>query len=145
MLHYTADTDGGSSGAPVFNDEWQLVALHHGAAEDESGTPVNEGIRVSALVDWLKGEAISPDATARQRLIAALRGEPLATLTVAARAAPDANYANRNGYQADFIGGHAVSLAQLSRRARRKLRRCVQAPPARKRSRITSIFAGDLR
>ena len=60
VLHYTADTDGGSSGAPVFNDEWQLVALHHGAAEDESGTPVNEGIRVSALVDWLKGEAISP-------------------------------------------------------------------------------------
>lgn len=113
VLHYTADTDGGSSGAPVFNDEWQLVALHHGAAEDESGTPVNEGIRVSALVDWLKGEAISLDATARQRLIAALRGEPLATLTVAARAAPDANYANRNGYQADFIGGHAVSLAQI--------------------------------
>ncbi|QHM71544.1 DNA/RNA non-specific endonuclease [Mixta intestinalis] len=111
VLHYTADTDEGSSGAPVFNDSWQLVALHHGAAQDESGTPVNEGIRVSALVDWLKSEAIRLDAPARQRLVGALRGENPPMLT--AQAAPDANYANRNGYQSGFINGYEVALAQI--------------------------------
>jgi V8-like Glu-specific endopeptidase len=29
FLHYRADTNPGSSGAPVYNDQWQLVALHH--------------------------------------------------------------------------------------------------------------------
>lgn len=113
VLHYTADTDEGSSGAPVFNDSWQLVALHHGAAQDESGTLINEGIRVSALVDWLKAEAVNLEPVARQRLIAALRGEKDLTLTELARAAPDANYANRNGYQPDFLAGHAIPLAQI--------------------------------
>lgn len=113
VLHYTADTDEGSSGAPVFNDSWQLVALHHGAARDESGTLINEGIRISALVDWLKAEAVKLEPLARQRLIAALRGERALTLTEQVRAAPDANYANRNGYQTDFLADHAVPLASI--------------------------------
>ena len=29
FLHYQADTAQGSSGAPVFNDQWEVVALHH--------------------------------------------------------------------------------------------------------------------
>ena len=29
FLHYAADTEPGSSGSPVFNDQWELVALHH--------------------------------------------------------------------------------------------------------------------
>ena len=29
FLHYQTDTDPGSSGAPVFNDQWEVVALHH--------------------------------------------------------------------------------------------------------------------
>ncbi|MFD1802529.1 DNA/RNA non-specific endonuclease [Mixta tenebrionis] len=111
VLHYTADTDEGSSGAPVFNDSWQLVALHHGAAQDESGALVNEGIRASALVDWLKGEAIGLAPSARQRLIAALRGENNLMLT--AQAAPDVNYANRNGYQPDFINSDEITLARI--------------------------------
>jgi endonuclease G len=70
-IHYTADTERGSSGAPVFNDQWQVVALHHMsiAQRDESGrilardgTPweasrgdeekawiANEGIRISRI------------------------------------------------------------------------------------------------
>ncbi|ORM73994.1 hypothetical protein HA44_19215 [Mixta gaviniae] len=144
VLHYTADTDEGSSGAPVFNDQWQLVALHHGAAQDESGTPVNEGIRVSALVDWLKGEAIHLDATAQQRLIAALRGESIATLT-ASRAAPDANYANRNGYQP--IYRRAGGFAGADYRAPGGGDRAAALGRYRHRSdtRLPEFFAGGLR
>ena len=31
FLRYTADSDYGSSGSPVFNTKWELVALHHAA------------------------------------------------------------------------------------------------------------------
>jgi endonuclease G len=62
-LYYTADTLHGSSGSPVFNDEYALVALHHagGPRNDtvlDNGQPVpadcNEGIRVSAIVEALR-------------------------------------------------------------------------------------------
>jgi hypothetical protein len=28
-VHYRAPTEGGSSGSPVFNNQWQVIALHH--------------------------------------------------------------------------------------------------------------------
>jgi endonuclease G len=36
-LHYETDTAPGSSGSPVFNDQWEVVALHH------SGVPKRDG------------------------------------------------------------------------------------------------------
>ena len=52
FLHYETDTEPGSSGSPVFNDQWEVVALHHASvpAPDhaELGHIMNEGIRVSA-------------------------------------------------------------------------------------------------
>ena len=29
FAHYETDTEQGSSGSPVFNDEWEVIALHH--------------------------------------------------------------------------------------------------------------------
>jgi len=61
-LLYETDTETGSSGAPVLNDDWDVVALHHWAAPmlertDEAGRPipstVNEGVRISAIVEDL--------------------------------------------------------------------------------------------
>jgi len=72
-LTYEADTDSGSSGAPVFNRQWEVVALHHATeiVRDAAGrilarngslwTPssgagnvmfgdFNEGVRVSSIV-----------------------------------------------------------------------------------------------
>jgi endonuclease G len=47
-LHYETDTLPGSSGSPVFNDQWEVVCLHHGAC---IGHPfVNEGVRISRIV-----------------------------------------------------------------------------------------------
>lgn len=57
-LLYETDTDQGSSGSPVFNDDWELVALHHWGEpflekKDDQGRPiptnVNEGVRISAI------------------------------------------------------------------------------------------------
>ena len=62
-LLYETDTQVGSSGSPVFNDDWEVVALHHWGEPflrrvDDDGKPVpnevNEGIRISALVKNLK-------------------------------------------------------------------------------------------
>lgn len=49
VVRYRTDTEGGSSGSPVFNNEWDLVALHH-AGWREGETATNEGIRISAIV-----------------------------------------------------------------------------------------------
>jgi len=76
VLWYATDTLGGSSGSPVFNNSWQVVALHHSGVPDKDkkgniltvdGTiydssmdesrikwVANEGVRVSRIVQTLK-------------------------------------------------------------------------------------------
>ncbi|CAN5363367.1 hypothetical protein BH11ACT3_BH11ACT3_09590 [soil metagenome] len=59
VVHYLTDTNGGSSGAPVFNDRWEVVALHHGRGDPDPNAPDprfrdwNEGIRMSAIIGQL--------------------------------------------------------------------------------------------
>jgi endonuclease G len=55
FLHYMADTAPGSSGSPVFNDQWEVVALHHASvrAPQDAGVDggfVNEGVRISRIL-----------------------------------------------------------------------------------------------
>jgi endonuclease G len=61
FLHYEADTEPGSSGSPVFNDQWELVALHHASvaapSEKELGGYVNEGVRVSRFAQAMIDQA----------------------------------------------------------------------------------------
>lgn len=54
VLHYRTDTEPGASGSPVFNDRWQLVALHHAGWIDADGRATNEGVRVSSIVARLE-------------------------------------------------------------------------------------------
>ncbi len=75
FVHYQTDTAPGSSGSPVLNDQWEVVALHHsgvprrenGRIMSTAGTPwtpdmgdhrihwiANEGIRISRIVKHLK-------------------------------------------------------------------------------------------
>jgi endonuclease G len=56
-LRYFTDTDGGSSGSPVFNDNWEVVALHRGSAyvkdvsfQGRSEAYVNLGTRIDAIL-----------------------------------------------------------------------------------------------
>ena len=60
-VRYQTNTEGGSSGSPVFNREWRIVALHHAAGP--TSTPgefnmqtgdFNQGIPISGIVGELK-------------------------------------------------------------------------------------------
>ena len=83
-MHYVADTQPGSSGSPVLNDEWELAALHHsgvpevdsrgrillttGAPWDGRGSTMhlvswkaNEGIRISRIVQYVDGLSLTDE------------------------------------------------------------------------------------
>lgn len=85
--YYKADTEPGSSGSPVFNDLWEVIALHHSSVPQrnakgqilavdgkvwQDGDPTrikwvgNEGIRTSRIVNRLTEmqPAVRPEQTA---------------------------------------------------------------------------------
>jgi len=81
VLHYLADTEPGSSGSPVSNNDWEPIALHHWGEphlelQAVDGQPlrkdVNEGIRVSSIVKALKARAEAQPATRESAAIAML-------------------------------------------------------------------------
>lgn len=62
IIQYLTDTLKGSSGAPVFNSDWQVVALHHSGGDLKEGElPLpfgfksrNEGIRINQIIKFFK-------------------------------------------------------------------------------------------
>ncbi|MAS93935.1 MAG: hypothetical protein CMO55_12140 [Verrucomicrobiales bacterium] len=56
IVLYKGDTEPGSSGSPVFDNVWQLVALHHAGGETnaEGDFVNNEGIRIDRIVEDLR-------------------------------------------------------------------------------------------
>lgn len=78
-LFYETDTEEGSSGSPVFNDMWDVIALHHyGEASVDVTLPdgkvsrsVNEGIRISAIYERLTDAATNELTGAKQALLRA--------------------------------------------------------------------------
>lgn len=53
-IRYRTDTEPGSSGSPVFDNGWNLVALHHAGVSRDDGSALNEGIRISSIVNDLQ-------------------------------------------------------------------------------------------
>jgi endonuclease G, mitochondrial len=97
FLHYKTDTSPGSSGSPVFNDQWEIVALHHSGIpqKDSSGRILtrdgkvwnagmgenavhwiaNEGVRISRILKHLQGLTLSgAQATLLKQLLDAEKG-----------------------------------------------------------------------
>jgi len=131
MLHYETDTEPGSSGSPVFNDQWEFVALHHAGVPNDSepGGFINEGIRVSQIIGHLRkvaGPQPSPllapviEPTTQRPTPVAIPAHdshdgtgPEAALLEKVEIEPD--YSNRKGYEADFLGSgkRSVPLPEL--------------------------------
>lgn len=96
FYHYEADTEPGSSGSPVFNDQWEVIALHHsgvpklnkkgelldidGKVWRDGDDPsrlhwvANEGVRISKLVEFISTATVS--RSARSLLTEFLDAEP---------------------------------------------------------------------
>jgi len=108
FLHYRTDTAPGSSGSPVLNDQWEVIALHHSGVprRDSQGQILtrdgqvwhypmderqidwiaNEGIRVSRIVQHARAQSLTPD---QQRLLAEMiEAQSTATGLVEPKPAP---------------------------------------------------------
>ncbi len=60
FIHYETDTQPGSSGSAVFNDEWMVIALHHSGVPDPKDSTkyiANEGIRISSIVQFVMNQS----------------------------------------------------------------------------------------
>ena len=71
-IRYTTDTEGGSSGSPVFNSDWRLIGLHHAAASISKALResdptledyefLNEAVKLSAIANDLEQRMVDPD------------------------------------------------------------------------------------
>ncbi|MER5418150.1 trypsin-like serine peptidase [Streptomyces virginiae] len=83
FLHYWTDTEPGSSGSPVYNDQWEVVALHHqgvpntdsqGRTLRKDGQPWREGIDSDDTVDYVSNEGARTSSILKH--LAALRLDP---------------------------------------------------------------------
>ncbi|ANW67291.1 endonuclease [Mycobacterium sp. djl-10] len=66
-VHYEADTQPGSSGSPVFNNQWEVIALHHASVATPTNPTykfVNEGVRISRILHFLAQAQLAPDLRA---------------------------------------------------------------------------------
>jgi endonuclease I/V8-like Glu-specific endopeptidase len=110
FLHYETDTAPGSSGSPVFNDQWEVVALHHsGVPQRDSsgrilninGSPwkkeegeqqiawiANEGVRISRIISHIKGQTLNASA---QELVHGLFNGTQPGLTEMSQKKPESN------------------------------------------------------
>ena len=70
FLYYTTDTEPGSSGSPCFNNQWEIVALHHQAVPRmdgdailrKDGEPWREDVDDPARIDWIANEGTRTSA-----------------------------------------------------------------------------------
>jgi V8-like Glu-specific endopeptidase len=62
VVRYTSWTEPGSAGAPVLDNLWQLLALHHAkGGQDENGVWLKEGIRIDVIINDLREQLRATD------------------------------------------------------------------------------------
>ncbi|HEU5032976.1 MAG TPA: DNA/RNA non-specific endonuclease [Spirillospora sp.] len=106
-LHYAADTEPGSSGSPVFNDQWEIVALHHASVpapeHADLGGVINEGVRISRICRLVREAALPAPQRALADQAFAPETAPLATPAAVgppAAATPAASASTAGGFGA---------------------------------------------
>ena len=115
FIHYITDTEPGSSGAPVFNDQWVVVALHHAGVPDPNKKNAwigNEGIRISSISNYFAKKY--NEFTDKEKIF--IR-EIFPKLDIAVEPEPvePAPIGGEAGYDSDFLGSkYKVELPKLS-------------------------------
>ncbi|MFD4523615.1 trypsin-like serine peptidase [Streptomyces sp. NPDC058470] len=145
FLHYETDTEPGNSGSPVFNDQWEVVVLHHAGVprKDDQGRELRrDGTLVQPgdpdeVVDWVASEGARVSrivARLRTSLSGTAREQLLGDLGLLPATAPTALPA------AEALAARAAAAASRLHRRRqahsgsRRTRRTGSAhrcPPAR--------------
>lgn len=111
VLHYASDTEPGSSGSPVFNDQWEIVALHHASTpargRAELGARINEGIRVSRIAAFVHAQTFTPEQQALASQLGAFQRIVVETRNATAgSAAPERS--GGDGYGSNGAGPYGV-------------------------------------
>jgi endonuclease G len=128
FVHYSTDTLPGSSGSPVFNDQWEVVALHHAGVqkrdrrgrvlakngriwkpemgEDQIAWIANEGVRISNIFELLARQSWTAE---QSRLIEEMHRPSAgpggaAPIEMVAVEQSLEWYAGCAGYAPDFLG-----------------------------------------
>lgn len=66
VIWYETDTEPGSSGSPVFNNTWDLVALHHAGWHNTDNSATNEGVRIASIVSNLVANQSAESSSNRE-------------------------------------------------------------------------------
>lgn len=76
-LHYRAPTQPGSSGSPVFNDQWQLIGLHHAGGTLQKITTKTEQHEANEAftIDAIRTETRKQSLPARRRSASARKAK----------------------------------------------------------------------
>jgi endonuclease G len=66
VIQYLTDTENGSSGAPVFNERWEVIGLHHRWVEVKDGVGAeasvayrNQGRRIEQVVEGMRKAGVA--------------------------------------------------------------------------------------
>jgi len=120
FIYYYADTNRGSSGSPVLNDQWFPVALHHRSVPnyfDPCQYVANRGVRVSEIFKKVERMADAGSEIAK-KVLKVIQTAPVLSSSKSTQAFQNAGtqdekfvepfhelpYDNRAGYDEEFLG-----------------------------------------
>ncbi|MFF8717685.1 trypsin-like serine peptidase [Streptomyces sp. NPDC015184] len=128
FLHYQTDTEPGNSGSPVFNDQWEVVALHHSGVPktDDQGRLLRKDGQVwqpgdgDDAVEWVSNEGVRISSILRHlaQLPPGTRSGPLSEMGAESGLSPTESAVPAPAPAAAVPGPAATAVAHTGLRAR---------------------------
>jgi len=109
-IHYSTDTMPGSSGSPVYNDEWIVISLHHAGVPDPKNRSefiANEGIRISSIIQFVVEQGSSLRNDQKLLLYDIVKGWDIPEYNpkeMEVEKLSDTWYESSRGYDTQFLG-----------------------------------------
>ncbi|GGA18473.1 DNA/RNA non-specific endonuclease [Psychrobacillus lasiicapitis] len=109
-IHYSTDTMPGSSGSPVYNDEWIVICLHHAGVPDPKDAAkfiANEGIRISSIIQFVVEQSANLGEDQKLLINDIVKGWEVqgpTTEEMVVEELSDSWYEGSTGYDTQFLG-----------------------------------------